>query len=369
MNWWMITLGFGLALVVLLLPVFSKLAYLHDRKRRSLSRPDDLDDAPSTPPAPGTPTHPFAVDRNAWFSQTAQNIADEMVARHVAEHGPSPKRAQVELPSDPTQMQNLVQSFAKEAILLPVSDPPDLSPGLTFFGGVPIVPAGWTWPRGAETDRPLIFLAQIDVTTLPDVDLRRRLPESGVMYFFYSAVDFNWNTQVSDFNDCVLFASGPTDGWSEAVLPEDMPDNASDRGGKTFDKCVVTPRKLAMFPSDTGDVDHDRLVTFDDPKDRDTAKKLNELWRSSAGALTRAELDATLGAGAKHPQHWMGGYPSNIQEAGDEYGPYHVLLLEIGREPSIGFQWGGPAAFQFWIDPKDLAAREFGKAVLTIEGT
>jgi uncharacterized protein YwqG len=63
---------------------------------------------------------------------------------------------------------------------------------LSFFGGAPVAPRGFRWPRpegGAGHARPFSFLLQIDCTEVPAPARLELLPDRGVLYFF---LDLTW---------------------------------------------------------------------------------------------------------------------------------------------------------------------------------
>lgn len=212
-------------------------------------------------------------------------------------------------------------------------------------------------------------MGQIDISTLPNGEMRSLLPENGILYFFYDAAFFTRGFQSSEVKNCVHYLPGPTSGWVEAALPDDMPETKSEAGGKTFGKCAVSPQTVQQFPEGSERVHYDRHLDFKYASHTQEERMLDQLWQQTASELGKAEYERIFLGTEKHPKHWMGGYPSNIQDAGLEYGTSDVLLMEFGREESIGWLWGEAAAFQYWIRPEDLAKGNFEKTVLTIEGS
>jgi uncharacterized protein YwqG len=62
------------------------------------------------------------------------------------------------------------------------------------LGGLPTLPPGVEWPRQTQTNSPLHFLAQIELSDLPPTPLDRTLgrpalPKSGLLFFFADMVE------------------------------------------------------------------------------------------------------------------------------------------------------------------------------------
>jgi len=73
--------------------------------------------------------------------------------------------------------------------------PPHRESALSFFGGAPVAPRGFRWPRpegaGAQS-KPFSFLMQIDCSEVPAPARLGMLPDRGVLYFFH---DLTWGQQ------------------------------------------------------------------------------------------------------------------------------------------------------------------------------
>jgi hypothetical protein len=304
------TLGLiALVLLLALVPVAAKIGAHFDRKSRS--KPDYLPSDRLDAETPrvverqkslGEPQqHPI---QSASYSDAAKEIADRLIARH-----PIQKRETVVGPADDAGLRALIQSYARQAIVFPRRLPLDLSSqSLSFFGGSPIVPAGWTWPRGRQSGLPLVFMAQIDISTIPPGEVRSTLPADGVLYFFSAGAGEEGAERKDDVNNAVLYAPGPTTGWQTATVPADMPPNPVDRmrwgkAGKgafvPFTKWHVTPTAMMMYPSDSRWAEIRRNVSFDFSEwDQGRPSSNDEAWDQISGELSSAEWTRVFGAKA-----------------------------------------------------------------------
>ncbi len=76
----------------------------------------------------------------------------------------------------------------REALLFRPVMPQRQTPGLTFFGGLPMAPKGLIWPRYTDpqgAQHPAHFIGQIHCADIPDFGLRHLYPASGILFFFY----------------------------------------------------------------------------------------------------------------------------------------------------------------------------------------
>ena len=105
----------------------------------------------------------------------------------------------------------------------------------TFFGGLPTAPAGFRWPR-APDGTPYTFMAQVDCSELPDFQLRKFLPASGVLHFFVNWQVFDgfeeaqtWPNQVVLSRDTARIVwpwqstRSNRESWREVRPPDDLP--------------------------------------------------------------------------------------------------------------------------------------------------
>ena len=81
-----------------------------------------------------------------------------------------------------------VAAAARQAIVFRQHFPPHHDRGaLSFFGGTPVAPRGFRWPRstsGGVQSKPFSFLMQIDCAAVPRQARLGLLPDGGVLYFF-----------------------------------------------------------------------------------------------------------------------------------------------------------------------------------------
>lgn len=129
---------------------------------------------------------------------------------------------------------------------------PPPSTGLSFYGGVPIVPPLFVWPRSSNKPgkTPLSFVMQWDCVELAAHDRTGALPEDGVLYLF---CDLTWG---EPFDFRFIHASGSTKEWLALSVPEDLPSVYGDEGAYLVPYCSSqvekrfqdVPRLLPRWP-------------------------------------------------------------------------------------------------------------------------
>lgn len=109
-----------------------------------------------------------------------------------------------------------MQHSARQAILFrQLFPPPHNARVFSFFGGAPVAPPSFVWPKG-DNGGPLHFLMQIDCADIPAESRLGLLPERGVLFFF---LDLDGG-ESSGFR--VLFEDEPSENWDRMLVPPDL---------------------------------------------------------------------------------------------------------------------------------------------------
>ena len=99
------------------------------------------------------------------------------------------------------------------------------------IGGKPAVPEDFEWPTytgaicGEENSekktRPLSFLAQIDLKEISALDKEHRLPEDGILSFFYDLETMTWGFDPEDKGSAQVFYFPKETALCVADIPEE----------------------------------------------------------------------------------------------------------------------------------------------------
>ncbi|MEO1219743.1 MAG: DUF1963 domain-containing protein [Pseudomonadota bacterium] len=168
--------------------------------------------------------------------------------------------------------------------------------GLSFYGGQPIGPSDFEWPR--QEGVPLTFMMQWDCVKLSEQDATGLLPKDGALYCF---LNLNWGTGEGDEHGHVfIHHSGPTEGWSVIPTPSDAPPIFGSQGKWGVTGCTpeienaddYVPRVMPRFPFEP--------MVFDYPNgERSGDDEERSYWSDDSGTaeallvLQKQGLDAT----------------------------------------------------------------------------
>ncbi len=119
------------------------------------------------------------------------------------------------------EIAKITEAQSRQAIVFRQYFPPSFTKRLSYFGGTPTAGAGFDWPRWQDPQgnwRALTFIMQIDCREIPTSACLGVMPDDGVLYFF---MELSSALLGSAYR--VIYHVGPTDGWSEVPLPDDLP--------------------------------------------------------------------------------------------------------------------------------------------------
>jgi hypothetical protein len=184
-----------------------------------------------------------------WLTQRIKDQPDKVDRDTLTLSQMSPFT--VHAPDPP--IHDAILASRRQAILFRQIVPPNHDPAhLSFFGGLPIGPSGFQWPRGES--KPHSFVMQVDCSTVPADGRLGMFPDDGILYVF---LDLAWKGQedyrtgMSTDAFRVIYEPGPTHGWAEITPPKDLP-HAYDhrRSWKWPQSDADWPRLLPKWPFD-----------------------------------------------------------------------------------------------------------------------
>ncbi len=238
--------------------------------------------------------------------------------------------------------------------------------GASRIGGLPDVPIDFQW--GLWQDLPLSFLAQINCADLQGFASAKNLPNSGILYFFYDAIEQPWGFDPIDRGSSAIIYHPST----KNLIPSSFPEGADINNGWLFSSSAIQFREVISLPSYTS-LAFDQLTIPEDSVD-DYVNLIDDV----------NELMA-----ANEPIHRMFGHSSNIQgdmqlecqlvSHGISYGDaseYNelitkdveagaadwLLLLQLDSDDDPEMMWGDMGMLYFWIQESSLRSQRFDEA-------
>src|SRR5262249_10861877 len=217
----------------------------------------------------------------------------------------------------------LLHRTADESVVFKHQFPPRFPiRGRTHLGGLPTAPADFRWPR-APDGTPYTFMAQVDCSDLPDFQLRKLLPGSGVLHFFVNWDVFDGFDEAQSWPNHVVLSRDTAEAcnaesWREVRPPDDLPpcyglSNAShyfpwlehtDRRERDY------PRAFPKKAMTTGVV---RTFAEEHPKELDgnSAGRYQQIWEEEQSAeLARFYGDPVVADELSGPTHGFAARPT-----------------------------------------------------------
>jgi len=252
--------------------------------------------------------------------------------------------------------------YGKNAVYMELEEE-DCPVGASKMGGEPDLPAGMEWPRTAEGVA-LSFIAQINFAQVHPYDIDGRLPEKGMLWFFYDCSDegMPWGYDPKDADGFrVIYAEGGELERLEA--PEDLEVSFSEAR-------VSFEARLDLLSTDSDLCDQVELPDeemddyFDWLDEREGA--CNKLLGHSDNIQGGMELECEYVTNGIYC-----GDPSGYQKAKalglDRNAARWSLLLQVESNEDIGMMWGDMGRLYLWITEEDLKARRFDRSWLILQ--
>jgi uncharacterized protein YwqG len=243
-----------------------------------------------------------------------------------------------------------ISPTARQTVLIRATPLDKLSLRESKFGHYPCVPKDFQYPR--DRDGNLMFpLAQINFGEVPHLE---RFPTSGYLQFYVASDDtygLSFEKDVpSDFTVVFFEEAEVTDPLEELSFLDEV--IASDNGviykphGLTFE---LKTEYVGM-----GDVKGGSAAGFD--MDAIIAQHPN----------MRREIEDAVFMNFSPTGHKLGGYAYFTQwDPRDEEGDKRDYMLLFQMDSDDHIMWGDVGVGNFFIDPTDLAKRDFSRVLYT----
>lgn len=280
------------------------------------------------------------------------------------------------------QLAGMLAKMRKDSITVKFQKPVGQSAiGSSKFGGYPHLPEGFEWPyfEGSTYDdvtsnRPLSFLAQINLKDVSAYDTEHVLPAQGWLYFFYETETMLWGFDPKD-KGCarVYFHDAGTANLKETRPPKDMPRDyvfpellfsfdtkpnlpdfeefAEHYVDCACDQYEAAQNSLGYFRPDTDD-NYTKLLGYADIIQNDM---LTECEKVTRGVYTG---DGSVKLGRKQSKE--------IHKRSTDW----TLLFQMGtvnNEEGFELMWGDCGCIYFYIRKSDLQCRNFNEVWLILQ--
>jgi len=259
----------------------------------------------------------------------------EVLSEWITFHGLEDRRSEIE-------------SLVRPAFLLRTkrSDGSELPLGRTKIGGEPDLPEGWTWPVYRD-GKPLAFLAQVNLSELPEGAERGGLPTSGILAFFSV-----WGWQVEDDADPQPPDGEPAPDWTQILFLKDV---------EALRRHPV-PDGVNSFPA--AEAEFVPIVCLPHEKEEPEVAGLgwdDETWEKFSEVVSDYDLVRSQQLGFP-AWNLLLGYANYIQYFVEEVAARNLrLLFQLASDSNANMCWGDDGCLYFWADPHDIARGDFTK--------
>lgn len=252
--------------------------------------------------------------------------------------------------------------------------------GSSKFGGVPHLPEGFLWYRfdginfsDEKKERPLSFLAQINLADVTSYDEEKLLPDKGILYFFYDLETMAWGFDPKD-KGCarVFYYDGPISQLRETLPPADLDDDYElPELALQFSAKMNLPDFDGFTDYCNQEVDWDvyeeEQVKFgyDRSEIEEEIKLLGYADTVQGSMLAKCELVSNgIYLGERYPK-----MSPEEQEQLKERSQDWTLLFQMGTidEGDFELMFGDCGYIYFYIRKQDLQARNFDRIWLVLQ--
>ena len=273
---------------------------------------------------------------------------------------------------------DVLAPLAKQSIRITL-DPRDentLPIGVSKFGGCPDLPCDVAWFRRERANIPLSFIGQVNLAEIAPFDLEHKLPECGMLYFFYdcsTAPDgMPWGFAPEDSDGWrVYFYDGDMSALSRKAPPADLKENEN---GMLFGTSGMHFETVAELPSTESDLTNGLDVPDDEELqdrywqwlDEHTPELSNKLLGHADNVQGGMELECEY---VTHGNNCgtSDGYGIGESEGLDKNAAHWNLLLQVDSNENIGMMWCDAGRLYFWITDEDLANRAFENCWMVLQ--
>lgn len=258
-----------------------------------------------------------------------------------------------------------------------VRDENSIPVGASKIGGKPDLPSSVKWPKEKckvrkkkflifktsspkQTEIPLSFIAQINLSEVSHLDAEGLLPRKGMLYFFYSADQSVWGFDPRDRSGFQVFFFDGKSPLKRTDYPEKLPQHARYRAASvTAERSVSFPDHLSFLNAD----EFDRFceMTGDVP--------VNKMLGHADIIQSEMELECELVTNGIYVGDPSGYRDPRVPVLEQNSKDWRLLLQVDSNEKDCGMMWGDLGRIYYWIRRDDLLDRKFDRSWLILQCT
>ncbi len=238
--------------------------------------------------------------------------------------------------------------------------------GATRIGGRPDLTNNVTWP--VWKDKPLAFLAQINLRDIAQFPFASVLPQEGWLLFFYDAEQSTWGFDPQDQGS-----------WAVIFMPDDntplerrgMPSDTLEKG--FYNPCRVEMQETVTAPpfeshyiSNLGLTESEENAYLDILEEIYDDEECHKILGHPNPIQGDMQLECQLVSNGLYCGNSTGYRDRRAKELAKGAEDWQ-LLVQIYSDDNAGMMWGDVGMLYFWIRQEDLALRAFEKSWMILQ--
>lgn len=234
--------------------------------------------------------------------------------------------------------------------------------GQSKFGGLPDLPKNVDWFK-EDNGKSLSFIAQINCSEFKDLEQYIKLPDNGIIYFFYSAEQEAWGFDIKDKDKFKVYYSTSTDNLVRKEAPSDLEKYS------IYKSCILNYKNSVSLPSWESDLVRNRLNDreLDNYIEITSNEKMNKMFGYADNVQGEMELECQLVTNGLYCGDTTGYNDPRRPELEKGIGDWNLLLQIDSEEDKTGMMWGDAGRLYFWIKEQDLKNLDFDKSWFVLQ--
>lgn len=247
---------------------------------------------------------------------------------------------------------------------LPVGSESKIPVGASKIGGKPDLPSKFEWPTAR--DFPLIFLAQIALSDVPQLEETPPLPQSGLLSFFFDAEEQPWGFDPKDSGSWKVVYTPNVDDLSRREFPDDFFPESE------FKACRLSLSRSLSLPSweraaaHALDLNEEEMNAYEEVALQLRSSGHQLLGLPSVVQGDHMELQCQLTSHGLYCGDSTG-YDDPRAKALSPGAAEWRLLMQFESDDDVGMMWGDGGCLYFWIREQDLALQNFDNVWVVLQ--
>lgn len=229
--------------------------------------------------------------------------------------------------------------------------------GKSKIGGSPDLPKELDWFEYKQ--KPMSFLAQINLKEVSEFDIDNKLPKKGILYFFYDAEQETWGFEPKDKDGSkVFYFNGEISDLERKEKPNSLDEYSY------FNSCSISFASSIDMPDYQSSLMEG--ISLEDEEEGNYENLIEEIYEDEIFKLLGHSNNVQGGMELECELVTNGincGGPSGYQnpkrkELEKNINLWH-LLFQMDSSDEIGTMWGDCGRIFYWIRENDLKEENF----------